>query len=487
MKKGTLGGNIVLLTSSKVITLLISTVSLMLLARFRTLKEYGTYSQLMLVAAIFTTMLMLGLPNSINYFLVHAESQEDRRKFLSLYYSLGSGISIIIGVILLLSIPLIETYFHNPLIKNYFYFLALYPWTTIISASIENLLIVYEKTRFLMVYRILNSLALLGIILLIQLLGLGFDAYMIAFVAVNSAFTLWIYIIASKLCGGLSFLLDKSMIKAVFAFSLPIGLAVVVGTLSIEIDKLLIGYLMDTEQMGIYTNAAKELPLSVVSASITAVLLPKATKMIKDNKTKEAIKLWCIATELALLVMCLIVAGVFTYAEEVMTVLYSAKYLPGVSVFRIYTLNLILRCTYFGMILNAYGKTKKILICSSVSLIVNIILNPLMYYFLGIIGPAIATFISILLVQLLQLKMTSKVTDIPFKNIFPWLRTLMIIAVNTVFAAAFFVIKKYLPLNEHIGEVAESIVLGGIWSVLYFIVMKKRIMNCWRTLNREGE
>ena len=482
-KKGTLGGNIVLLTSSKIITLLISMVSLMLLSRFRTLNEYGTYSQLMLVAALFTNMLMLGLPNCINYFLVRAESLEDRRKFLSLYYSLGSLISIIIGGVLLLSLPLIETYFHNPSIRNYFYFLALYPWASIITASIENLLIVYEKTRLLIIYRILNSLALLGIIILIQFCGLGFSSYMVALVIVNCIFTMSVYIIASKLCGGLSFSLDKVLIKAVFAFSIPIGLSTVVGTLNTEIDKLLIGYLMDTEQLGIYTNAAKELPLTIVSASITAVLLPKATKMIKDNKTDNAVKLWGVASELALLVICFIVAGVFTYAEEAMTILYSDKFLPGVSVFRIYTLNLILRCTYFGMILNAYGKTKKIFLCSILSLIFNAILNPLLYYLLGIIGPAIATFISIFLVLLLQLKMTSKVANISLKNIFPW----FIIVINTLFAIVFFILKKILPLDENIGEVLESIVLGVIWFALYFIVMKNRIVKCWKLLNSEGE
>ena len=485
-KKGTLGGNIVLLTSSKIITLLISMVSLMLLSRFRTLNEYGTYSQLMLVATLFTNMLMLGLPNSINYFLVRAESLEDRRKFLSLYYSLGSLISIIIGGVLLLSLPLIETYFHNPSIRNYFYFLALYPWASIITASIENLLIVYEKTRLLIIYRILNSLALLGIILLIQFCGLGFSSYMIAFVIVNCIFTMSVYIIASKLCRGLSFSLDKVLIKAVFAFSIPIGLSTVVGTLNTEIDKLLIGYLMDTEQLGIYTNAAKELPLTIVSASITAVLLPKATKMIKDNKTDNAVKLWGVASELALLVICFIVAGVFTYAEEAMTILYSDKFLPGVSVFRIYTLNLILRCTYFGMILNAYGKTKKIFLCSILSLIFNAVLNPLLYYILGITGPALATFISILLVLLLQLKMTSKEANIPFKKIFPWDKAFVVLATNIMFAVAFYFVKKYVRLDETIGENLESIILGIIWFVLYFIVMKNRIVKCWRLLNSEG-
>ena len=169
-----------------------------------------------------------------------------------------------------------------------------------------------------------------------------------------------------------------------------------------------------------------------------------------------------------------------------MTILYSDKFLPGVSVFRIYTLNLILRCTYFGMILNAYGKTKKIFLCSILSLIFNAVLNPLLYYILGITGPALATFISILLVLLLQLKMTSKEANIPFKKIFPWDKAFVVLATNIMFAVAFYFVKKYVRLDETIGENLESIILGIIWFVLYFIVMKNRIVKCWRLLNSEG-
>ena len=42
-------------------------------------------------------------------------------------------------------------------------------------------------------------------------------------------------------------------------------------------------------------------------------------------------------------VNALAVAGLVTYAEEVVTILSSSKYLPGVPVFRVYSLNLLLR------------------------------------------------------------------------------------------------------------------------------------------------
>ena len=485
-KKTSIGGDAVRLTVSKVVTLGIGLVTSMLLSRFRTLEEYGTYSQMLLVINLVTSLLMLGLPSSINYFIGRAETEEKKREFSSVYYSLSTLLSIIIGIVMVLAIPIIELYFKNDLISTFWYFLALYPWTTIVNASLENVLVAYKKTRFLMAYRIIHSVAILGVLVFVQLLGYGFDSFLISYTVLSCLFAISVYVISYRINGKLSFSLDKTLIKTIFVFSIPIGLSSVVGTLNAEIDKLLIGYLMDTEQMAIYTNAAKELPLSIVATSITAVLLPRMSKKLKDNKKAEALKLWGYATELAFIIICLIVSGVVVYAEDVITILYSEKYLPGVNVFRIYTLNLLLRITYFGIILNASGETKKIFWCSVLSFVLNTALNPLFYWMFGMIGPAIATFIAIIVIQLLQLKMTTKVTDVGFVSVFPWRNIGKVLIINICFAGVFWGLKLLLPLEKYTGSIIESAILGAIWAVVYFFLMRKKIKETWWMLNREG-
>ena len=182
LKKNRIGNDALLLTGSKVLTSLIGLVSAMLLSRFRTLTEYGTYSQLMMAVNLFCSLFMLGLPNCINYFLARAQTEEERGKFLSVYYTLSTLLSVIIGVVMVLAIPLLEIYFKNGLIRIFWYFLALYPWTRVIMSGVENLLVVYNKTNKLVIYRILNSVCLLLIILLVQLFGGNFGHYMLLFV-----------------------------------------------------------------------------------------------------------------------------------------------------------------------------------------------------------------------------------------------------------------------------------------------------------------
>lgn len=483
MKKTTLGGDAVLLTTSNILTMCVSMITGMLLARFRTLEEYGTFSQLLLVIDLFASIFMLGVPNSINYFLARADNNEKARQFLSVFYTINTILSIMLGVALVCAIPLIELYFNNPEIRRYAYFLALYPWASIIPISIVNVLIVYKKTGFLLIYKLLNSFLLLGVVLVVELMGLGFQEYLIGNLGVYMLFALSVYVIVAKLSGGIKISVNPTLIKEILVFSIPLGFSVIIATLNLEIDKLLIGRMMNTQELAIYSNAAKELPLTIVSSSVTAVLLPQVSKMIKNKENTKAVNLWGAATELSLIFMSLFVAGIFTYAEDVIEILYSKKYLAGVPVFRVYSLVLLLRIAYFGMILNAMGRTKEIMTCSIYALILNAVLNPLFYTLMGSIGPAIATFLSIFVIQMCQLWLTSKHIELSFKDIFPWFNCGKILAANIVFGFIFYMIKQIIPLDRYVGSAAESIFLGVIWSGIYILVMKDKIKKLWNKIN----
>lgn len=482
MKKS-IGSDALNLTISKVITMGISMVNAMLLSRFRTLEEYGTYSQLLLIISVATTFFMMGLPNCINFFLARTDDQEERQKFLSVYYTFSTLLSVITGFVLVLSVPLFIKYFDNPLLNSYIYFLALFPWIKIVVSSIENVLIVYNKSKFLLIFRISHSIAILSIIIIVQIIGLTFPVYIFLYVIVETIFTIAVYMLVKNISGKIHMFLDKKILLNMLKFSIPIGFASVIGTLNIELDKLMIGRFFDTKQLAIYTNAAKELPVSIVSSALTAVLMPHLVRLLNKNADEKALNLWKSSVIISYIFIAVTSFGVFTYAPEVMTLLYSEKYLPGINVFRIYTIVLLLRVTYFGIILNAKGKTKFIFHSSVISLIINAILNFIFYKIFGFIGPAIASFVSIGIMQLLQLIVTSKMLKVSLKDVFPWIELMKITVVNIIFAIAFYFMKKVLPLDVIIGNVGESVVLGIIWVTIYMYKFYPLIRKNWNSLN----
>lgn len=492
-RKSSLGGDVVRLTSSKIIVSFITLLIGMLLSRFRTLEEYGTYSQMTLVINLATTIFMLGLPNSLNYFLAKADTNLERRDFLSVYYTLSTILSLFVGAILVTITPLLITYFKNPLLSAFWYYLAFFPLTKIVGAGIENILVVYRKANQIVLFRVANSLAILGCILLAQVMGWGFRIYIQLYLSVEFLFAIVVYLTAYRLAGGLKVKLDRALIKKVLTFSVPIGLASMLGTLNIEIDKLMIGKMLDTEQLAIYTNASREMPVTLIATSITAVLLPQVVRLLKRNQNRDALALWESAINLSFTVMCFCTCVLFFFAPEVMTVLYSEKYLPGVSIFRVYSLGLLCQFTYVGMILNAAGKTKLIFYSSLASLCLNALLNYIFFMLWGWTGPAIATLVSLVVIMFFQLAFSAKILEVRLSELFPWVSMMHILMRQSLLGVSMYLAKAFLPIDRYICEILaitprlaavyEAVLIGIVWIVFFALLELKSIKKSWQELN----
>lgn len=483
--KQSIAGDAAKLTLMKMLTTFLTMLSAMLLSRFRSLAEYGTYSQIQLIVTIAVTIFAIGMPNSINYFLAKTENKNEKKEFLSVYYTICTVTGIVAGIFIVLLLPFFVKYFNNKELSVFWYFLLLYPWTKIIMSGIENILVVYHNIKKLFLFKVLYGAITLVVIFFAWVAGISFYIYMIFFLITEVIFSVWTYFISKHEAGGLSFLFNLNIIKSILVFSLPLGLSSIISTISIEVDKLLIGYLYTTEEMAVYTNASKEMPVSIIATSITAVLMPQLVRLLAKDKREEAVRLWDKATQLSYVFMAFIAAVLFVFAPEVITLLYSEKYISGVDIFRVYSLVLLLRVTYFGMILNAVGKTKFIFSTSVISLVLNVILNFICYYIFGFIGPAIATFASIGIMAFVQLLYTSKKINISMKELFSWKCLLKTTLINVVLAIIIYMIKMLLNTNSVYKNIFLAIVLGSIWIGAYFLYEKKYVLHLWKTLNAE--
>lgn len=471
------------LTFSKAIVLGIAMMQNMLLSRYATLDEYGTFSQLNIAINLATTIFLIGLPNSTNYFLANTQNKIEEQKFLSLYFTLSTFLSIFAGIVLVFSTPYLSVFFENPMIQKFVFFLAIIPWTKIIMGSLDNLMIYNNNVKVLVWYRFVNSILILVIIFTAFYFGWDFRIYLFVFMLIESLFTLIVYYLVNIYYGKITLLLDMAYIKRVLYFSIPLGLSTIVGTLNVEMDKLIIGSFYSTEELAVYTNAARELPVTIISTSITAILLPYLVKFVKNQKTSSAIELWKEFTKISYFLISFIVMILFVFAPEVITFLYSEKYLGGTTVFRIYSIILLLRSTYYGIILNSLGKTKFIFYSSIISLIVDIVLNVIFYYLFGFNGPAISTFVTLLIVALLQLKITANQINYELRNIFPWITIFQITGFGIFNALVLWYLDWLNVFNMFDSELVESIFLTVIGSIFYFGFYSKKINKIIKLIN----
>jgi len=476
------GWSALALSASKTINLMLSVITSMFLSRYLTLVEYGTYSELQTITSLVVSVFALGLPSSINYFLASCKL-DYKRKFLSFYYSMITIISICVAILMFFSKTLIAQYYNNPTLTLYSFFLVVIPWTKITISSRSNMLIVDTKLRKELIYSIANSALLFLITLFVVMSKTSMYVYLWLYVVVEVVFSILSY---TEACYSaektINVDFDKSLLKSVIFFSVPLGLSTAISTLSLDLDKLIIGYFMNEESVAIYANAGKELPFSLISTSFSALVLPKVVKNIKEGNKELSIDLWKNSSELCFIIFCFFACASIVFAPQIITFLYSDTYLSGTRIFRIYSLILLLRITYWGMILNAYGKTKQILYNSLICLGVNLILSIILYFFIGFEGPALASLISIAIMSIAQVFSSSRLIKMPVRRIFPWANMLKEFTVCVLTAIIFQFVLRLIGMTTTLKGIVSAIIIGIVWALVYFFVMSKRIKQIWKQI-----
>lgn len=477
MAKNSIAADAAKLTLSKSVTYVVTLVTSMVLSRMLSLTEYGTYSQIVVAGTLFISVFSMGMPECSSFFLARDENPAARHRFLSTYYTLNTLLGMIAGAAEAALAPQIAAYFRNPAVTGLVYVLAVYPWMNIIINTVDNILVVYRRTTKLMLFRISSSILLLIVILVTWLFRLSFHQYMALFVAADSLCALAVYAIVSRLAGRLRARIDRELLGSIVRFSVPLGLAGIVGTVSIQLDKLMISKYFDTEQLAVYTNAAQEMPITILSSAMTAVLMPRIVRLLDGRRYEDAVALWGRSIRLVYTLFCFFVSLFIVFAPRIITLLYSDKYIGGTGVFRIYCLVSLLRVTYFGMILNCIGKTRFILYSSAASLALNCGLNFLCYYVWGFIGPAVATLLCILVINVIQLAFTCRCISVPFRRIFPWGSMLRITLLNAAIALLVFWIAS------RAGASWEP-ALAAVWAAAYALLSFRYVRKQWKALNR---
>ena len=237
--------------------------------------------------------------------------------------------------------------------------------------------------------------------------------------------------------------------------------------------------------MAIYANASKALPVGLIAASISMVLMPSIIRKVADEKNIEAASMWGRSIVVSADIVMTLTFALLVFAPEVVTFIYSEKYLAGVSIFRIYCTGYLLECTYWGTMLNAKGKTKYILYGSIMSCVINIVFDLALFKIFGMKGPAIATVLSQASLVVFQYLFSKKVLGV--KRIIDWDSMLMVFTRNISIASVCYIIKIIVIYYTDINYIASAFAIGALWMLFYLAVYGKSVLRKINILNSENK
>lgn len=469
-----------LLALVRCMTYVSSFAQTMIMSRVLSKLEYGRYSQACLIVTFISPFLLLGLSNAVNYFY-NRENEKDKyvQAIFSMIIVLGTGGGI--GIVLLHNV--IANYFHNSSIIVLIYIIAFRPLFQNLIAFFQVLYISSNRALIIVIRNFILALLQCGIVVVAVYLFESVELVLILLTLTDFVQVLIFYIYFSNQIMPLKFgKVSIFLLPKILKYALPLALSTMVGTLSINMDLLLIGKMMSTEEFAIYSNMAKELPFNFLITSFTDVVFPQIIRLRSKNDKIGVVHIYKVYIEFGIISTWIMISGAIVSAKDIVLILYSDKYISGITIFYIYLLVSSLRFTYHGMLLSAYGKSGKIFKYSVIALIINFFLNIIFFYLLGIIGPAIATFIAVFITALLQLLEGTKLMDVSIREIFDLKYLIKFISESLILMCVAMIISNKI-LTE-IPVLIRFLLVYGTFICSMVFLNKERLLNDLRILNR---
>lgn len=474
-----------LLAFVKIVTMAVTIAQTKILSVGFSLQEYGTYSQANTIAGIITSLIALGLCDAVNYFYNKKSGirEDERMATVNTILAIELIAGAVVAAVILLCQDFIVDYFSNEALKTMMLLIAMKPIADNVLAIYQVLFISAGKAKVIAIRNFVVSL--------LKLLAICCAVYL--FKSVEAIFALIILldilqiVLFNELFAKNVWRINPNKsnfkhVKTILAYSLPMGVFAITGTLNREVGKLLVSYVATTEELAIYANCSKVLPFDIVAVSFATVLIPYIMRYVSGNEKENATKLFRSYLKICYFFAFTLGVAVLIVNEQAISFLYSPEYLPGKSVFMVYIIDSMVRFASMHLIITSAGQSGTLMRYSLFSLIANMILTPVLYNVLGFIGPAVATVAISFIYMLLIVNRSVKILDARWLDIFD-IKDLALLSVQLAATGAAFAVIHQMLLGYGINQYVSMIVVMGAFALLNLVLMKNRIKIVLSTIN----
>lgn len=207
-----------------------------------------------------------------------------------------------------------------------------------------------------------------------------------------------------------------------------------------NLDKTMLGIMIDDYEVGLYTAAYKinSIILSFINAA-GAVLLPRMSYYINNGQTKEYKNLFFTSFNIVLVLSIPATVGLIVLSPELISLLSGEQYLSAVPTMKVLSLLILISgmgTTFSVQLFVARGKEQVCLLASTFAAITNLVANWLLIPYFGALGAAFGTIICEIVALIICLLFASKDINLKilYKNAYQYVlaSVLIVIFVNMV-------------------------------------------------------
>lgn len=473
---------VAVLSLGNLLTAGITLLIFIIMSRLVSKDDYATYRQTFLAYQFAAPLLTLGLPSAIFYFLSVERERVRGRVVDILVISLSMGVFFFF-FLLFGGERLLAWRFNNPrLLDTLMYLLPYGIFALPLGGVISSILVATGRIGALSAFNVASRMLIgLGAIIPVCVLG-SMESSIIGQVAATGVALVAGLTLVICLSPSGSAAPDWSSIRSLALFAVPIGLADMLGRLSLQLDKVIVSSMCSLDDFAVYANGSIEIPaVGVITGSIASVIIVEMRKAAAEHKSDELIGLFRRAAGKSALFIMPVMAFLLINAELLITLCFSERYSQSASPFRIYLLLLPLRVVFFGSILTAIGKPKILVLGSAIALSSNLIFSILLVNMYGYIGAAWGTVLSTYANAVFYLIYLAGYFHIRAAGVLPAVRMFGYFAVSAAVAAISFLLSVIILKTD--GALAFSI-NSAIFGAFVLIMWNGRIYSFKALSNR---
>jgi O-antigen/teichoic acid export membrane protein len=361
-------------------------------------EEYGLFTLGFAIFSVSIILALAGMNTGLVRFLSYHRAKDDLAKMKNitataikacLFLSLGIGCALYLS-----SGAMAKLFFHNdkliPVIK--IFSLAI-PFCVMTELLLSITIAFQEVKYFIFTLDFTECTVNLILISVFLMLGLGLRGVLFAFfLSQVLSFCLAVYFSKNTpFLFSLKTKIDWELIR----YSWPLGLSNIIWVILFGMDTLMLGYFLDTVQVGIYSAAAiVVLLLFMLPHAISILFLPTITNLYSQEKDigflYKAVSKWLFYFNLPLAVI------IICFSKEIIALLFGPPYLAASQAMVILTLGYLF-CSFSFIhwrILWLHKKTLLFFLVNLALLVTNLALNCLLIQRYYLLGAALATTIS---------------------------------------------------------------------------------------------
>lgn len=316
----------------------------MVLSRLLDKKDYGTFRQVLYVYSSMTVLFQVGLPKATSYFLPKLPLNEGKStlKHIVILLSL-SGISF--SLLLYGGANWIGSLLHNEDLPRLLRVYSPMPTFILPTLALQGVCMTFSEPKLYVIFQVFTKiLALLSVCIPVYF---GYSLRFAIFSwAIASCFSLCVALFLmfypylntnAKTCGVGFF--------SILKFCVPLVLTSILAVLLSSADRFIISRCFGAEVFAEYINGAMELPLiSIITSSTAVVLLPVFSRSYeKENGKEEIMAIWTRSILKTTMILYPIAVICFVYADDIMNILYSNRYIISSKFFKIYLFLCVIR------------------------------------------------------------------------------------------------------------------------------------------------